>query len=298
MERDSYWGRMATRRLARRRVLAAAAVSAGALTFAAACGGDDKEEAGDAGAASDLRTATAQAATTKQPKPGGSVSSQLPTAPPSLDPYTQTSFLANWAAGFTYSKLLRFKAGVPEVNPDDFTMEPDLAQAMPELPDPQTLVFTLKPAKWHNLPPTNGRPLTAEDVRYAIDRYQNFDRSVWKSLWAFVDKVETPDPQTLVIKTKYPYADAVQIAGGHTGAFIAPRELAESPEAATRMVGSGYYILREYQTGVSLTYSCATRPSHPLCHAAVWAHAAERRVGPSTPHTVMTIFPRACPSPR
>ena len=72
---------------------------------------------------------TVQAATTKQPKPGGSVTTQLPTAPPSLEPYTQTSFLTQWVAGFTYSKLLRFKAGVPEVSPDDFTMEPDLADA-------------------------------------------------------------------------------------------------------------------------------------------------------------------------
>ena len=245
------------RRVSRRSTLRMGAAGVGLTSlFVAACGGEGKkEETGDPSAKSELRTATAQAATTKQPKLGGSVSSQLPTAPPSLDPYTQTSFLTQWAAGFTYSKLLRFKSGVPEVNPDDFTMEPDLAQAMPEQPDPLTLVFKLKPAKWHNVPPTNGRPLTVEDVRYALDRYQNFERSVWKALWAHVDKLETPDAQTLVIKTKFPYADTIQLAGGHTGAFIAPRELAESPEAGTRMVGSGYYILKEYQTGVSLTYT-------------------------------------------
>ena len=250
--RGSEW-----RRVGRRAAVRAGAAGVGlAGLYLAACGGDDTADTqGDGGARAELRTATVQAATTKQPKPGGAVTTQLPTAPPSLDPYTQTSFLAQWVAGFSYSKLMRFRAGVPEVNPDDFTMEPDLAAAMPEQQDPQTLVYKLKPATWHNVPPTNGRALTAEDARYAIDRYANFDRSVWKSSWAYVDKLETPDAQTLVIKTKFPFADAVQIAGGHTGAFISPRELAESPEAATKMVGSGYYLLKEYQTGVSLTFT-------------------------------------------
>ena len=245
------------RHVSRRTAVRAGAAGAG-LTglYLAACGGDGtKEESGDPGAKSELRTATVQAATTKQPKPGGTVSTQLPTAPPSLDPYTQTSFITSWVASFTYSKLLRFRAGVPEVNPDDFTMEPDLAQAMPEQQDPQTLVFKLKPTKWQNVPPVNGRTLTSEDVRYAIDRYANFERSVHRPLWTFVERVETPDAQTVIIKTKYPYADAIQQVGGHYGAFLSPRELAESQEAATRMVGSGYYLLKEYQTGTSLTYT-------------------------------------------
>src|SRR3712207_3758091 len=158
------------RRVSRRTTLRSGATGLGlGGLYLAACGGDDKQsDAGDTGAKSELRTATVQAATTKQPKPGGTVTTQLPTAPPSLDPYTQTSFIAQWVAGFTYSKLMRFKAGVPEVSPDDFTMEPDLAQAMPEQQDQQTLTFKLKPAKWQNVPPVNGRTLTSEDVRYAI----------------------------------------------------------------------------------------------------------------------------------
>jgi hypothetical protein len=97
--------------------------------YLAACGGDKEAETGDAAAKAELRTQTVQAATTRQPKPGGSVSTQLPTAPPSLEPYTQTSFIMPWAGGFTFSKLLRFKVGGPEITPADLTMEPDLAAA-------------------------------------------------------------------------------------------------------------------------------------------------------------------------
>jgi ABC-type transport system substrate-binding protein len=128
-------------------------------------------------------------------------------------------------------------------------MEPDLAAAMPEQPDPTTLTFKLKPAKFHN-----GRDVTSEDVRYAIDRYLNFDKSVHKTTWNFVDKLETPDPRTFVLKTKFPYADAIQVAGGNLGAYISPKEHAESAEAATKMLGSGPFVHTEYQTGVSLSF--------------------------------------------
>lgn len=228
-----------------------------AAMFLAACGREDSKDEGSgtgagagSGAGAALITATARAAVTKQPKPGGSFSFQISAPPPTLDPYTQTSFLNSYVNGLSYSRLLRFKAGVPEVAPGDFSMEPDLAQAMPEQADPTTLTFKLKPAKFHN-----GRALTSEDVKYAIDRYQNFDKSVHKSQWAFVESVQTPDPQTATIKFKYPYADAVQQSGGMLGAYISPKEHAESPEAATRMVGSGPFIQREYQTGVSFTFA-------------------------------------------
>jgi len=226
--------------------------------YLTACGSDKEQTgtgSGQGGAAGELRTSTVQAATAKQPKPGGLVTSQLSSAPPSLDPYTQTSFIMWWTGGFVYSKLLRFKAGVPEVTPADLTMEPDLASALPEQPNELQFTFKLKQAKFHNLPPVGGRAVTAEDVRYAIDRYLTYEKSVHKSLWSFVDKIEVPDPQTVVLKTKYPYADTIQQAGGMYGSYIAPKELAESTEAASRMIGSGPFILKEYQTGVSVSYA-------------------------------------------
>ena len=143
--RETGWLR---RPISRRTTVRLGAAGTGlAGLYLAACGGGQKQETGDTAAKSELRTATVQAATTKQPKPGGSVSSQYASAPPSLDPYTQTSFIMQSVGAFTFSKLLRFKTGVPEVVPSDFTMEPDLAQNMPQQTDPQTLTFKLKHAK-------------------------------------------------------------------------------------------------------------------------------------------------------
>jgi peptide/nickel transport system substrate-binding protein len=250
-EQRSPWARRVNRRAALRTGAAGAGVSA---LFLAACGGQQSGGQTTGGTQRTLVTETAVAATQKQPKPGGSLSFQISSPPPSLDPYTQTSFIAAYMFGLSYSGLYRYKAGVPEVAPGDVSMEPDLATAMPEQVDDTTLRVRLKPAKFHNVAPVNGRNVTSEDVKYAYDRYRTFERSVHRPTWAFVDAVETPDPQTVVLKLKFPYADAVQIMGGNLGRYISPREIAESQEAATKMVGSGPFIHTEFQTGVSLSF--------------------------------------------
>ncbi len=248
-ERTNYWLR---RRLDRRTALRGGAIAgAGLAAFAIAGCGDDDDGGGkkDEDSKGLLPTAVASPTVAKQPVPGGSFSFQISSPPPSLDPFTQTSFINAYLNGLSYSKLLRFKAGVPEVAPGDFSMEPDLAQKMPEQPDDMTYTFKLKPAKFHN-----GRALTSEDVKYALDRYKNFEKSVHKSTQAWIDSILTPDAETVTLKTKYPFADAVQLVGGNLGAWIVPKEHAETDDAKTKMVGSGPFIQTEYQTGVSLSF--------------------------------------------
>ncbi|OAI39029.1 hypothetical protein AYO38_08485 [bacterium SCGC AG-212-C10] len=217
------------------------------------CGDDDDDDGGAAAPTSGgglLPTAAATPTTAKQPVPGGSVSFQISASPPSLDPYTQTSYLNAYMNGLSYSKLLRFKAGTPEVSPADNSMEPDLAAAMPEQPDQLTYTFKLKPnIKFHN-----GRAMTSEDVRYAFDRYINYEKSVHKSGLSFVDKIETPDASTVKITNKYPYADTLFYIGGSLGTWISPKEHAETDAAATKMVGTGPFIHEEFKTGVSLSF--------------------------------------------
>ena len=252
-ENSNYWLRRKVSRRTTIRGAALAGVGAGAFALVG-CGDDDDTPKGTPGGL--LPTAAASAsAVAKTPKPGGSLSFQISSPPPSLDPYTQTSFVNGYMNGLSYSKLYRFKAGVPEVSPADNTMETDLAEKLPEQADPLTFIFKLKPgAKWQNVAPVNGRALTSEDVRYAFDRYMNFEKSVHKGNWSWVDKIEAPDAQTIKITAKAPYADAVQILGGNLGSYISPKEHAESPEAATKMVGSGPFIHTEFQTGVSLSF--------------------------------------------
>ena len=96
--------------------------------------------------------------------------------------------------------------------------------------------------------------LTSADIAYAFDRYKNYDKSVHKTGLAFIDKIETPDATTVKITTKAPYADTVNYLGGNLGVYISPKELAETPDAATKMVGTGPFMLTDFKTGVSLSF--------------------------------------------
>ncbi len=249
-DRSNYWLR---RKLSRRTALrggALAGVGAASIAIVGCGDDDDDDDGGDSNGGGLLPTAAASPTAAKQPKPGGSFSFQMPAIPPSLDPYTQTSFQNAYVNGLSYSKLLRFKAGTPEVAPADNSMEPDLAQSLPEQKDELTYVFTLKPGiKFHN-----GRAMTSEDIRYAFDRYLNYEKSVHKSGLSFIDKIETPDDKTVRITTKFPYADTSYYLGGNLGVWISPKEHAESADATTKMLGSGPFIHTELQTGVSMTF--------------------------------------------
>ena len=268
-EDSNYW---LQRRLNRRSALGAGALGMGVVAAGlAGCSSGNKNGNSNSAASSrgtpgagtnssgnrgliTEKTATPVSAN-RQGKPGGSFSFQMPAAPATLDPYTQTSYLNSYVNGLAYSMLYNFKAGQPGIAPGDGTRVPDLAAAMPEIPDQTTFSIKLNQAKFHNVPPVNGRAVTSEDVKYAYDRYQNNEKSVHKSFWLWVDHIETPDPQTVVIKAKYPYADAVEIMGNSLGAYISPREFAESPDAATKMLGSGPFIFKEYQTNNSFTFA-------------------------------------------
>ncbi len=231
-EHTNYWLR---RRISRRGTLVGGAIAGvGAASMAlVGCGDDDNGGSSSTGTPKGLLpTVGATPTPQKQPKPGGAFSFQMPAIPPSLDPYTQTSFQNAYVNGLVYSKLIRFKAGTPEVAPADNTMEPDLAAKMPEQPDELTYVFNLKQnVKWQNVAPTNGRAFTSDDVKYAFDRYMNYEKSVHKSNLQFIDKIETPDANTVKLTTKAPYADAVFYLGGNLGVWISPKEHAESQQA-------------------------------------------------------------------
>lgn len=249
-DKSNYWLR---RKISRRTTLRGSALAGvGAAGLALVGCGDDDDDTTSPTSPPSGGTTTAASPTTaaKTPKPGGAFSFQISSPPPSLDPYTQTSFVNAYMNGLSFSKLFRFKAGVPEVAPADNTMEIDLASAMPEQPDPLTYNIKLKPgAKFHN-----GRALTSADIFYALDRYMNFDKSVHKSGLSFVDKIETPDASTVKITSKFPYADTVNYLGGNLGVWISPKEHAEGPDAATKMVGSGPFMNTEFKTGVSLSF--------------------------------------------
>jgi ABC-type transport system substrate-binding protein len=245
-ESSNYWVRGM---LTRRAVLRRGALAGGGLAVLnlAACGGSQKPSGGSAGTAA---TGTRVALDPTKGKQGGKIVIQQYGDPGGGLELVKVRNAGTYQfAGFTHDGLLEFRNGTPAHNGYDFEPQPNLAQAMPEQPDPQSYVFKLRPAKFHN-----GRAVTSEDVKYSYELMALGKESAWKNDWGWLDKVETPDAQTAVVKSKFPDADALQSMAARYSGMILCREHQESPDAQKKLLGSGPFLFVDYQPPVVSHY--------------------------------------------
>ncbi len=140
------------------------------------------------------------------PKRGGTLRLNLMTEnPPTLDPHLNVSYRTQIFAGFVYSRLLKYKYG-PDLDATSFIPgEPDLAERYEVSQDGTTWTFYLrKNARWHNRPPLNGRPVTAQDVVWSFNRFMK--ESAERARFSQVTDVQPVDDYTVQFKLRQPYA--------------------------------------------------------------------------------------------
>jgi len=195
-----------------------------------------------------------QPALAQQPKRGGVVRIADREAP-NLDPHLSISFLTHSWANMIYSQLVRYPHGPEQKHPADFSIVPDLAEKW-EYKSPTVIEFTLrKGVKFHNKPPVNGREVTAEDVKYSIERFMA--KSGFRARFEVVQSINVVDRYTLRVTLKEPSAPFLNHLAASTFVAILPREVEEKfkdfnrPEA---MIGSGPFMLKSYQKGVQIAF--------------------------------------------
>jgi len=171
--------------------------------------------------------------------------------PPSLDPYVNVSYRVQEFSAFFYSRLLRSKKG-PDLKAQAYIMEGDLAQAWGPAPDGKTWTFKLNPnAKWHNIAPMNGRPVTAQDVAWSFEHFMA--TSPQKTTFGQVDHVTATDDHTVQFVLKDVYAPFEAQIGGPVF-WILPKEVVDADgDVSKRTIGSGPFIFDKFESGVSLT---------------------------------------------
>src|SRR5690242_21065368 len=132
------------------------------------------------------------------PKHGGILTYMIPAdAPPSLDGHRETTYATVHAAAPFYSVLIRANPDNPS-STTDFVC--DLCTTMPKpTDDAKTYTFKIREGvKWHD-----GSPLTAHDVAASWRKIVNPPPGVTsarQSFYVMVDKIEAPDPQTVVFR--------------------------------------------------------------------------------------------------
>src|SRR6266567_3363597 len=161
------------------------------------------------------------------------------------------SAMVHQVASNAYSKLMRVSRKNDDLNTQ--VLYPDLATSW-EIVSPTTWTFHLRPGvKFQNVSPTNGRPLTAEDIKYSILRSATDKTSQLRGGFVNLDTIEIPDPQTLTLKLKHFDSLLFNNLAGHY-AWVVPHELVEGPGLKNNMVGSGPFIFQKWEQDSQLTF--------------------------------------------
>jgi peptide/nickel transport system substrate-binding protein len=199
-------------------------------------------------------TAAAAAPATEEEAPGksgGVLTYMIPSdAPPSFDGHREGTFATLQAVAPFYSVLIRINPENPS-STTDFVC--DLCTAMPQPTDGgKTYTFKIRDGvKWHD-----GSPLTAADVAASWEHIIHPPQGVLsprQSWYGMVDKVEAPDPTTVVFHLRFA-TTAFLAALADPFTFIYKKaNLDQDPRwYEHNILGSGPFKFAEYETGQAI----------------------------------------------
>jgi len=185
------------------------------------------------------------------PKYGGTLTYMIPAdAPPSFDGHCDTYYATLHSVAPFYSILIRVNPENPS-STTDFVC--DLCTETPQVTDDgKTYTFKIRPdVKFHD-----GSPLTAADVAASWNRIVFSPEGTASGRAGYdlvVDKVEAPDPRTVVFQLKFA-TTAFLPALADPAAFIYKKEILDKDPRwyESNILGSGPFKFAGYETGQSI----------------------------------------------
>jgi peptide/nickel transport system substrate-binding protein len=158
-----------------------------------------------------------------------------------------------WPSMPCFSNLVLFDPMKPKESME--TVIGELAEKWSWQDNYRNLVFFLrKGVKWHD-----GQPFTSKDVKYTFDMVREAPDATAKlrinprkDWYSNVDKIEAPDPSTVVFHLKRPQPSLLlMLASGYSPVYPAhvnPNEL------RTKCIGTGPFKLKEWRRGEYVDY--------------------------------------------
>jgi peptide/nickel transport system substrate-binding protein len=223
----------------RRQAFVLALGSAGAVAFGAACGsrrGGKPAPSADAQNGKPKSGGQLNLATVDDPGNGGS-----------FDPANKRT-AGTFLLAMTNNSLLGFRTG-PHVKFTDVSIQPELADRW-ETPDAATYTFHLHPTvPFADVPPVNGRQMTSADVKWSYEylsrtgAMKGLPAAGTASFFTGLDAVETPDPQTVVVRFKDPFAPFLTYAATRFVPVVAHEIYDQDGSFAKRLAGTGPFQL-------------------------------------------------------
>lgn len=254
----SYWNHVLVSRITRRRALAAtaAAGSAAAALALAGCGGGASEGQRSGGLVS------APVDTTAQAKPGGVLKHFMTGEPAHFDVLISANAnVVNFVTPYAYPRLLKWVLGKYPNNPDG-TPEGYAAESFEVSPDRLQVTFKLRQGmKWDPRPPTNGRTLDSQDVKFSWDKFGSINQlrnsliyDAERAPLAPVESLTLPDARTVVMKLRQPDSRILSLLVSWDTLNIMPREADGGFDPRRDIRGHGPWMLEEYEPSVRMVY--------------------------------------------
>jgi len=163
-----YWANLIDRRISRRRALATAAGGLSAAALLAACGGSGSSDGKGKESAPGLVAKPTD--TTSKAKRGGIMFLARANNPGDFDPLTGQGSMTSTHTSAVYSRLLSHKVGKYPAQVDG-SVEGDAASSWEVSPDATQITLKLRGLKFDQRAPTNGREMTANDVKFSWDKF-------------------------------------------------------------------------------------------------------------------------------
>jgi peptide/nickel transport system substrate-binding protein len=186
----------------------------------------------------------ALAAAAETPRRGGTIVAAQEVDPVSLDPHTNSNFSALQG----YEQIYESLTGYDEKT----NIVPALAQKWEITNGGKTYVFHLRPnVKFHN-----GQAMTAEDVKYSIERVLDpKTASPWRDWLILIKEIKVVDPLTVQMNLEGPSPDLLGAFAALRASAIIPKGLAEQENLKIKAVGTGPFKLVEYVPQDHITYA-------------------------------------------
>lgn len=175
---------------------------------------------------------------------GGTFLFNLQFEPVTLNPITSTDAYSWGVRAFICETLMTR-------NEDTYEFEPWLAEKAEISKDGTEFTFTLRQGvKW-----SDGKPMTIDDVKFSFDLIHDdkYDTAYMRPYYENIDKAEVTGPNTIKFTTKGKYFGNFDTVASLR---IMPKHIYGNPEESKKknktMLGSGPYVLKEYNQGQSI----------------------------------------------
>ena len=193
--------------------------------------------------ASALAVSLALTAKAEEPVRGGTLVTVLGSNVRNLNSAVQSGIVTGYPGAQLFASPLRYD--------EDWTPQPYLAETWEVSADGLSVTLNLvKNAKFHD-----GTPLTSKDVAFSVDVIKA--NHPFKSMFAPVESVETPDDHTAILKLSKPHPALMLAMSGQLMSIIPQHiygdvpidEVKTHPRNNENVVGSGPFKLVEYKSG-------------------------------------------------